>query len=64
MYYFGNFAIGDEFTCVYQGKTRTCTVVHLDPNKDYLTVSTPEGYRSFKYRGITAMCTLKLAVTD
>lgn len=44
------FAIGDWIRCEYNGKDRpACEVVEVPAGRDYLTVRTGDGFKSFKY---------------
>jgi len=55
------FAVGDRFTCVYDGEARRCEVTEIPRNRDYLQVRTADGYRNLKYYKIRDFKSISLA---
>jgi len=57
------FAVGDWFSCEYNGKARPlCEVVEIPAGRDYVTVKTEDGYRNFKFYGMSKVEHISLSV--
>ena len=56
------FAVGDVFSCEYNGKPRPrCEVVEMITGRDWMVVKTDAGIRRFKYHKVCEMKTLYLS---
>ena len=56
------FKVGDWIECEYNGKFRpNCEVVQMPFERDYLTVHTEDGFRNFKYWGMSKIQHISLA---
>ena len=57
------FRIGDFISCEYNGKARPlCEVVEIPVGRDYVTVKTEDGYRSFKFYSMSNVKHISLSV--
>jgi hypothetical protein len=57
-----HFAVGDQFSCEYDGKPRPhCEVMEQPRGCDWMVVKTDAGVRRFKYHKIRELHTIQLA---